>query len=506
MNRTVRTENGLVRGAASSYPTVSVFKGIPFAAAPVGDLRWRAPQPASNWEGVRDCYVYAPAAMQQRPYADFENMYIREFWHDPDFEQSEDCLYLNVWTPSVKFDDKLPVVIWIHGGGMQCGYTSEMEFTGEHMANRGVVFVSIAYRVGVFGYLAHPEITAEGKEAGQGYANFGLQDQQAAIQWVRRNIAAFCGDPENIAIFGQSAGGRSVLFQSMTPYNKPGDFKRVITQSGGGIPYLGYNYPLLEEVEADGVKFFESLGVNTLAEARAIDAETLRIAGVKYTDARWGVCIDGDFIPDHPRNLLAEGKFQKVPMMCGYTANDMGGQPKFESREALAAYLDRMYPEKKEEILALCAEAGDDMEAQSAACALNGQRLGNELLAKRLTDLGLDAYLYCFDSDMPGDDAGAFHSSELWFVFETLQLCWRPFEGRHFDLARKICNYWTNFLKSGNPNGLDKNGTAMPTWEKYSEEAPYAMRLSDVPHMETEKQPEAVQLMFQEATEKLWRK
>ncbi len=504
MKRIVKTENGFVRGAASSYPLVTVFKGIPFAAPPVGENRWRVPQPAKSWDGVRDCYTFAPAAMQQRPHTDFENMYIREFYVDPDFEQSEDCLYLNVWTPSVHFDDSLPVIVWYHGGGMQGGYTSEMEFTGEHMAKRGVVFVSIAYRLGVFGFLAHSEITAEGKANGEGYANFALHDQRAGLTWVKRNIAAFGGDPDNITICGQSAGGRSVLFHSMTPYTKPGDFHRVISQSGAGIPYFGYNYPPLERVEAEGAEFFASLGVKSLAEARQVDAETLRIAGVKYTAAHWGVCVDGDFIPEHPRTLLSEGKFLKVPMLFGCTQKDANWLHSCKDKQMLIEKVQSCFPDRAEEILALCAQAGNDLQSQLAQCNVNVHRFGYELLARRLADFGKDAYLYVFDSDMPGDDHGAFHSAELWFVFETLQLCWRPFEGRHYELARKVCNYWTNFVKNGNPNGLDQDGTPMPEWGSYTQEKPYAMHLSGIPHMETEKQPQAVYQMLEEACHTLW--
>ena len=504
MNRIVKTENGFVRGAASSYPLVTAFKGIPFAAPPVGKNRWRVPQPAANWEGIRDCYTFAPAAMQQRPHADFENMYIREFYVDPDFEQSEDCLYLNVWTPSVHFNDRLPVIVWYHGGGMQGGYTSEMEFTGEHMAKRGVVFVSIAYRLGVFGYLAHPEITAEGKANGEGYANFGLHDQRAGLTWVKRNIAAFGGDPDAITISGQSAGGRSVLFHSMTPYTKPGDFHRVISQSGVGIPYFGYDYPELSRAEEEGGRFFASLGVENLDQARQIDAETLRIAGVRYTGMRWGVCVDGDFIPEHPCTLLAEGKFQKVPMLCGCTQKDAQWLAGCGDANTLAGRIHQHFPIRTEKILALCREAGEDLEAQIAQCNVNIHRFGYELLARRLADFNEDTYLYFFDSDMPGDEHGAFHSAELWFVFETLQLCWRPFEGRHYELARKVCNYWTNFVKNGNPNGLDHDAAAMPVWRPYTQAEPFVMHLSDVPHMETQKQPQAVYEMLDEACAALW--
>lgn len=509
MNRTVKTENGLVRGLAAGYTTITSFKGIPFAAPPVGDLRWRVPQPAENWEGVRDCYTFAPACMQQRNHKDFENMWIREFYIDDDVEMSEDCLYLNVWTPSKTFDDKLPVVVWYYGGGMQSGYTSEMEFNGEFMARRGVVFVSVAYRVNVFGYLAHPEITAEGKANGEGYANFGLHDQRAATAWVRRNIAAFGGDPEKITIMGQSAGGRSVLFHATSRYTEKGDFARIISQSGGGIPFSSnhYNYPTLEEVEENGVKFFEHLGVKNLAEARKVDAETLRQAGLSFKGIRWGVAVDRDFVPDHPLKLLTGGKFQQVPIMCGYVGQDMGGMQAFKNEDEIHAYLADLFGEDGEKIFDLAKKDSADFAELNDKICVNGQRFGNELLAKRVYDCGLPAYLYCFDSDMPGDDnVGAFHSSELWFTFETLRFCWRPFEGRHYDLARKVCNYWTNFIKSGDPNGNDHDGTPMPRWEKYTEDAPYGMYLAGIPHMKEEKPAPVEDAMLSLSADKLWRK
>ena len=232
MLRVTRTENGAVRGLPAADPLITVYKGIPFAAPPVGKNRWRVPQPAEDWNGVRDCYTFAPAALQQIPGVDFENMYVKEFW-SAGFAMSEDCLYLNVWTPARSADERLPVMVWIHGGGMQCGYTFEPEFDGTQIARRGVVFVSIPYRVSALGFLAHPELTAE--TGGVGCTNFGLYDQKAALDWVKRNIAAFGGDPDNITIFGQSAGGRSVLFQLTTPLNAPGTFHRAVNQSGGGI-------------------------------------------------------------------------------------------------------------------------------------------------------------------------------------------------------------------------------------------------------------------------------
>ena len=210
MLRLAKTENGWVRGLPAADPRITSFKGIPFAAPPVGDLRWRPPQPAADWEGVRDCFTFAPIAMQNRITADPKNLYDREWHVDPDIEMSEDCLYLNVWTPAKSADERLPVFVWIYGGGLASGYTAEMEFDGERLARRGIVVITIAYRVNYFGFMAHPEITAENPDAP---ANFGHLDQRAGIAWAKRNVAAFGGDPDNITVGGQSMGGFSVAAQ-----------------------------------------------------------------------------------------------------------------------------------------------------------------------------------------------------------------------------------------------------------------------------------------------------
>ncbi|MFY9393281.1 MAG: carboxylesterase family protein, partial [Halanaerobiales bacterium] len=232
MLRVVEVENGVVQGLPAADPRITSFKGIPFAAAPVGENRWRTPQPAEDWEGVLEAFQFAPIGMQARPGVDKDNIYSREWHVDPDIPMSEDCLYLNVWTPATSADEKLPVFVWFFGGGLQVGYTSEMEFDGERIARRGVVVVTANYRLNVFGFLCHPEITAEAPEAP---ANFGHLDQQYAIQWVKRNIAAFGGDPDNITIGGQSAGGGSVLAQLTSPQNE-GAFQRAIIQSGVFAP------------------------------------------------------------------------------------------------------------------------------------------------------------------------------------------------------------------------------------------------------------------------------
>ncbi len=304
MLRVVKVENGFVRGLPAADPRITSFKGIPFAAPPMGENRWRAPQPAYNWEGVLQAYEFAPVSMQVRQEIDDNNIYTREWAVEPDIAMNEDCLYLNVWTPAKRIDEKLPVYVWYFGGGLQVGHPSEMEFDGERIARRGIVVVTINYRLNVFGFLCHPELTAEAPEAP---ANFGNLDQQAATRWVKRNIAAFGGDPDNITIGGQSAGGGSVMSQLTSPQNE-GLFQRAIIQSGIFTKlYPGTLMPPLRshltEAEQDGVEFFNYLGVSSLAQARQLDAVYLRDKAVEY-GGFWGTVTDQVFIVDNSFELF----------------------------------------------------------------------------------------------------------------------------------------------------------------------------------------------------------
>ena len=298
MIRQVRTENGWVRGLPAADPRITSYKGVPYAAPPVGGNRWRAPQPCESWEGVRDAFAFSPIPMQAPISADPKNLYDREWHVDKEIPMSEDCLYLNVWTPAKRADEKLPVLVWYFGGGFQWGYTAEMEFDGERLARRGIVVVTVNYRVNAFGFLCHPEITAEAPDAP---ANFGFLDQQAATRWVKRNIAAFGGDPENITIGGQSAGGMSVSAQLSCPENA-GLFQRAIIQSGAFAPPYPFEFGLCSDMktaEENGKKFFDFLGVKSLAEARQIDAVTLRDKALEWDGVygwgkTFGEAVDGE--------------------------------------------------------------------------------------------------------------------------------------------------------------------------------------------------------------------
>jgi len=498
MLRKVEVENGPVQGLPAADPRITSFKGIPFAAAPVGENRWRAPQPAEDWEGVLEAFQFAPIGMQARPGVDRDNIYSREWHVDPDIPMSEDCLYLNVWTPATSADEKLPVFVWFFGGGLQVGYTSEMEFDGERIARRGVVVVTANYRLNVFGFLCHPEITAEAPEAP---ANFGHLDQQYAIQWVKRNIAAFGGDPDNITIGGQSAGGGSVLAQLTSPQNE-GAFQRAIIQSGVFAPlYPGNRIPIrgtsLAEAEEDGVRFFDFLGVSSLEEARQLDAEYIMNKALEYKGF-WATVVDGVFCPGDPFKLFLENKRLQVPVLLGHTSSEFFSGPDVRTKEEFEEMAVRLFADDAKEFLELCQFDSGDIDEIKERATVNSIEYAIRVMARANAETGANTpmYYYNFDAEIPGwDNPGAFHSVDLWFFFETLAKCWRSFVGKHYDLARQMCNYWANFIKNGDPNGIDITGEEQPYWAPYTAEEPYGMLFGDKPEFLREKPDELMEFL-----------
>ena len=470
MIKIAKTENGLVRGIPAADPRIISFKGIPFAAPPVGENRWRAPQPASDWKGVRDCLEFAPIPMQSIPGLDQDNIYTREWNVDPEIPMSEDCLYLNVWTPAESTGDKLPVYVWYFGGALQWGNTAEMEFDGERLARRGIIVVTVSYRLNVFGFLAHPELI---KEAPNAPANFGNLDQQYGLFWTKRNIEAFGGDPDNITIGGQSAGGGSVLAQLNCPANK-GYFQKAIIQSGIVLdPFqkLLLNMTYEEEIK-QGQEFFSFLGINSLEEGRALDARFIRDKNDEF-NVFWGTVVDGIYQTDTPWNHMKAGKLMDIPIMMGYTNNEFLTSPQNG---------DQLVENNKE------------IELKQ----ISSIELGVRTMCKILDEQGSKGpnFVYEFGSSIPGgDNPGAFHSSDLWFFFETLAKCWRPFEGKHYNLARLMCNYWAAFIKNGNPNGLDADGTLMEYWEHYTDQMSNIMTFYDSPRMQELPEGELMGLM-----------
>ncbi len=445
MLREVKVENGIVRGVASADPRVTAFKGIPYAAPPVGPNRWRPPQPCEDWDGVLLAQEFAPISMQDQPGVGTD-VYCKEWHVDPDIPMDEDCLYLNVWTPAKSADEKLPVLVWYFGGAFQWGYTAEMEFDGERLARRGIIVVSVNYRLAVMGFLAHPEITRENPDAP---ANFGLLDQQAGLHWVYRNIAAFGGDPERITIAGQSAGGGSTLQQLTCEDNK--DIVKGAVIFSGMIDMEGqkgdiFNPLTLEQAEKNGEDFFNYIGVKSLEEARSIEASKIRDLYGEYSPMNFAPdsppdlskkmfpIIDGKHYFSNPLKRLVAGECPDVPVMSGYTSDEFtfGGVNIVEK----------------------------SVKNSVSAAIKNDKEAGRNR----------EFYCYCFNPDIPGEDnPGTFHSVDLWFWFESIQKCWRPFKGRHFDLSRQMCNYFANFVKTGNPNGLDADGTPMPEWKTFNE-------------------------------------
>ena len=419
MLRETTVKNGKVRGQAATDPRITVYKGIPFAAKPIGENRWRAPQPCPDWDGVLEAYNFGPISYQDRPGMGTD-IYCREWHVDPGVEISEDCLYLNIWTPAKKTDEKLPVLVWYFGGAFQWGYTAEMEFNGEQLAKRGIVVVSVAYRLNCFGFLAHPSLS---KEAPDAPSNFGLMDQCAGLNWVHDNIAAFGGDPDHITISGQSAGGSSVMHQ-LTHKGNEKLIKGAAIFSGiirPDDPNVDIFRPLnLSEAEKIGEEFFESLGVKNLEEARALSQEEVFNGYNRFVadHPRMFPIQDGAFCTDDPVQLFIDRKCADVPVMAGNTTDEFS-----------AAGVNTVEKSVKN---VFCA-ASQNAPEQSF-------------------------YYYRFDPEIPEDGhpgdsfPGTFHSCDLWFFFNSIDKCSRAYRGKHFDLARQMCDYYANFIKTGDPN------------------------------------------------------
>lgn len=444
-----------MRGIAADDPRVTVFRGIPFAKPPLGRLRWHAPEPADDWEGVRDCVRFAPIPMQDQPGV-CGDIYCREFHVDPDVPISEDCLYINVWTGAKSTDDKLPVLLWLYGGAFQWGYTSEPEFNGEKLARRGVIVVSAAYRLGAYGFLAHPTLS---KEDPKHPTNFGLLDQKAALTWVYKNIAAFGGDPDNITLAGQSAGGASVMHALV---NK--EANRMIKNAAifSGLirdPFMFDDIIMpksLEAMEDNGKAFIEYLGCSSIDEARDLSAEYIT---EKYdlfaTDhPRFVPCIDGKYMMSDSYDELLAGNYPDIPVMTGYT-ND-------EFMTNIPARADLNDSKYKDVIKADIFENGVNKRINIIQNSVR-----NVSYAHMRNRKSSPLYTYRFRPSVPGDDApGCFHSCDLWFFFDTIDMCSRPYTGVHFDLASKMCDYFSNFIKSGDPNGMSRAGERLPVWNK----------------------------------------
>jgi para-nitrobenzyl esterase len=467
---TVPTEQGPVHGFVTPVGT-RAFLGIPYAAPPIGPLRWQAPQASTPRKGPAfEADHFGHRCIQFVNYGDM-------VFRDPG--QSEDCLSLNIWVPAAKADKPLPVMIWIYGGGFVGGATSEARQDGQFLAQRGVIVVSMNYRLGLLGFLTHPVLTAESPHHASG--NYGLMDQAAAIAWVHRNIAKFGGDPANITLFGESAGAFSVSSQMASPLSKD-LLAKAIGESGGAF----YKSSLVFEPRAvreprDMATLRANLGTDDVAALRQLPVEALLKPKAFSSSKLFPPCIDGYFLPDTLGNLFAAGKQAHIPLLAGWNADEVRlgairAKPPITSASFRAkAHTD--FGSDADRFLAVY-PARNDTEALTSA----GDYAGDLFLvystwrwleAQAQTG-GKPVYRYLLDLVPPADKfhpagSGAFHSDDIEYVFGTLdsrqQATWRP-EDR--TLSNHIMAYWTNFARTGNPNGDAAAGDSLPIWRTYN--------------------------------------
>lgn len=481
----VKTQDGLVSGKLVGEDSVKTFMGIPFAAVPVGKLRWKAPQPVSPWEGVKECVANPASAIQNPPVPFFA--WSEEFLIPPT-PISEDCLYLNVWTDAEKSDEKRPVMVWIHGGGFTGGSGTVPLYDVEELAKKGIVVVTINYRLGVLGFLSHPELSKESDSGTSG--NYGVLDQIAALKWVKNNISQFGGDPENVTIAGQSAGSMSVNVLVSSPLAK-GLFNKAIAQSGAMFNYDGGRSGRnIEMAEKAGEEFMEKTGAGSLEALRQIPADSL----LKLGGAFWPY-KDGNIIPLDFDETFISGKANQIKLLTGWNADDnvsFGGPM---TPEQFRAQAKEKYQDRAEEYLKLFT-ASTPEELEETRSTLSEMMFGyqNFTWAKIQSDLApQSSYLYHFTRIPPGEpNYGAFHSAEFSYSFHTLKYWNRPFTDLDYKLEDVMSQYWVNFVKSGNPNG-----DGLPNWPAFSSDNPMLMELGD--EIQAIKPPHLEQIQFLES-------
>lgn len=472
----VQVEGGQVVGVPGNDPSIMTFKAIPFAAPPVGNLRWRAPQPVMPWKGLHATDKYPPSCIQDIPSANPPWTY--EFMaHN---EIGEDCLYLNVFTPASSGARKLPVFVYIYGGAFSEGSAAIPVYDGEGLAKKGLVVVTFNYRVGVLGFLAYPELTQESGRHSSG--NYGLMDQIAALRWVQRNIARFGGDANNVTIDGQSAGGAAVHDLTASPQAR-GLFQRAIVESGGSTVGRGGVTSVPESLaaaEGDGVKFAESKGAHSLAELRAMSWQKLIEPGPGPA-TRFAPIVDGEVLPAPFMSVIVDGKQNDVVTLTGSALGELGGISGPQMPVTLSEFQARArqrFGEAADEFLKLYPAATDE-EAQAAQkqSAVDQSLVAQYLWARvRAKTARTKVYEYLWDHTLPGPDSaryGAFHSSELPYTFNNLHTSDRPFTEDDRRIAAMMSSYWANFCATGDPNGK-----GLPLWPAVDEN-PLVMEVGD---------------------------
>lgn len=482
---TVAVEGGLIAAAPADARGIHVFKGLPYAAPPVGERRWKEPAPLEPWSGVRPTDQFGTSCAQSDMFGGAGTEGVTD-------TRSEDCLYLNIWTPSQKAQDSLPVFVWMHGGAFVVGSGGEPRAAGGMLATKGIIVVTLNYRMGVFGFFSHPDLTAEVPQHASG--NYGLMDQIAALRWIQRNIAKFGGDPTRVAIGGGSAGATSVNILMASPLAK-GLFSRVIAQGGSAMSVSEPNdgSPLPREIEErKGVHFARSVGASDLKALRALSAEALvKASGVDWSTWAWNASIDGYVLPSAAIGIFERGEQNDVPLLVGWGANEgaaigratFGGDdepfaPQIEARFGkLAPEVLRLYPADTQahERASKAAIAGEGFISWPTwTWARTQSRTGKQ-----------PVYMYKFEHAPPvpaeyGNGSmigrpGAFHSCEMAYVFGNFQV----FPTWHFSrddqrIREGVQSYWIGFITSGNPNGT----AALPAWPAYNDDSRQRMHIS----------------------------
>ncbi len=469
----IKVEGGLISGTPGWGWGIREYLGIPFAAPPVGNLRWKPPQPVTAWQGVRAADRFSPACMQRAQSPESGS------WNRGLINRSEDCLYLNVWTPAKDKGARLPVMVWIYGGGFQAGSTSEPRQNGAHLATKGVVVVSMNYRLGVFGFLAHPELTKESGRNASG--NYGLMDQLAALRWVQDNVAAFGGDPANVTVFGESAGSFSVSALVASPLAR-GLVRQAIGESGAYVGRSALPTASLADSEKLGTAFATGLKADSLAALRAKSGDEVLQAALA-NKAWFTPNVDGYVIPKDPELIYGAGEQNKVALLGGWNHDEVrAGVVLGPQRPTAASFREQLQKRfgPAGDALRKAYPAGTDAEAVDSAAALAGDTFLGFATWKWLQlqqRAGVTVYRYSFDRRIPvapdtkvngvaatAADVGARHAGEIEYVFGTLdsapKVTWEPADRQ---LSELMMTYWSNFARSGDPNGA-----SLPSWPRYT--------------------------------------
>jgi len=482
----VAVESGELKGVLNADQSVRLFKGIPFAAPPVGELRWKAPQPAKPWTGVRPADKFGPACLQTDVFGDI-------FFRDA--QPSEDCLNLNIWIPANAASKNLPVFVWFYGGGFVAGGNSEKRYDGEALAQKGVIVVEPNYRLGIFGFFSHPELTKESGHHSSG--NYGLLDQVAALQWVVKNISAFGGDPHSITIGGESAGSLSVSALMASPLSR-NLFQKALGESGAFFPIGpagGMQLNPVSVTEPPNVKFAESIGCKSLAQLRAKSgSELLQEAAKRDGGFAFGPNVDGYFLPTDVRNIFARGEQARVPLLAGWNADEgkimVLINPQKTTAKSFSDLARARFGAASPEFLKLY-PASTDEEALRSAQAFSGDDFIAfstwKWLDMQLKTGKAPVYQYLFaqipktkpgamEGPVPAIEAGSKHAGEIEYVFQTLKsqegVTWADDD---FKVSELMASYWAYFIKTGNPNG-----PGLPNWPASSKNDGYpVMRLVD---------------------------